>query len=92
MNDTFSAILNMHEADDNKQANIEELMTAAIDKEFANGKEILDTAELLCISVKDFIAGRITDFPIIPVRQSDEFYIKKHTESQVPYFHSHKFY
>ena len=67
-------------------------MTAAIDKEFANGKEILDTAELLCISVKDFIVGRITDFPIIPVRQSDEFYIKKHTESQVPYFHSHKFY
>lgn len=92
MNDTFSTILNMHEADDNKQANIEELMTAAIEKEFANGKEILDTAGLLSISVQDFMSGKIIDFPIIPIRQSDEFYIKKHTESQVPYFHSHKFY
>lgn len=92
MNDTFSTILNKHEADDSRQANIEELITAAIKKEFANGKEILDTAELLSISVKDFMSGKITDSPIIPIRQSDEFYIKKHTESQVPYFHSHKFY
>lgn len=92
MNDTFSTILNKHEADDNRQANIEELITTAIEKEFANSKEILDTAELLSISVKDFMQGKINDFPIIPIRQSDEFYIKKHTESQVPYFHSHKFY
>lgn len=92
MNNTFSTILNKHETDDNRQANIEEFITAAIEKEFANGKEILDTAGLLSISVKDFMSGKITDFPIIPIRQSDEFYIKKHTESQVPYFHSHKFY
>ena len=91
MNNTFSTILNKHETDDSRQANIEELITAAIKNEFANGKDILDTVELLSISVKDFLSGKITDFPIIPIRQSDEFYIKKHTESQVPYFHSHKF-
>ena len=92
MNNTFSTILNKHETDDNRQANIEELITAAIKNEFANGKEILDTAELRSISVKDFMSGEVIDFPIIPIRQSDEFYIKKHTESQVPYFHSHRFY
>lgn len=92
MNNTFFTILNKHEADDNRQANAEELITAAIEREFANGKEILHTAKSLSISVKDFMQGKITDFPIIPVRQSDEFYIKKHTESQVPYYHCHRFY
>ncbi|MDE6189620.1 MAG: AraC family transcriptional regulator [Clostridia bacterium] len=92
MNDTFSTILNMHEADDSKQANEEALITASIKKEFVNSKEILDTAKLLSISIKDFTSGKIADFPITPIRQCDKFYIKKHTESQMPYFHSHKFY
>lgn len=92
MNDTFSTILTKHEVDDNKQANTESLFLEALKKEFVNAREILDTAKSLSISVKDFMQEKITDFPIIPVRQSDEFYIKKHTESQVPYYHSHKFY
>ncbi|MBQ7227350.1 MAG: helix-turn-helix domain-containing protein [Clostridia bacterium] len=92
MNDTFSTIINKHETDDNRQSNTEDLLRAAIKNEFINADEILDVAELLSLSVKDFMTGKITDFPIIPVRQSDVFYIKKHTESQVPYFHSHKFY
>ncbi len=92
MNDTFLTILANHEVDDNKQSNTESLFIEALKKEFINAREILDTAKSLSISVKDFMSGKITDFPIIPIRQSDEFYIKKHTESQVPYFHSHKFY
>lgn len=92
MNNTFSTILDRHEADDNRQASLEELIKEAIKNEFANGKEILDRAEALSLSVKDFTSGKITDFPIIPIRQSDQFYIKKHTESQIPYFHSHNFY
>lgn len=92
MQESFSTILNRHEADDRRQANEERLIKAAIKREFANGKEISETADRLKISVKDFIEGKISDFPVIPVRQSDGFYVKKHTESQIPYYHSHKFY
>ncbi|MDE7336606.1 MAG: helix-turn-helix transcriptional regulator [Clostridia bacterium] len=88
----FSTILNKHESDDNKQANEESLIIAAIKDEFFNSKEILDTANSLSISARDFMLGRITEFPIIPIRQSNEFYVKKHTQSQTPYFHCHKFY
>lgn len=92
MNNTFSTILNKHEADDNKQANKEELIMSAMKEEFANSEEIFALAKKLSISLQDVMAGKITNFPITPIRQSDKFYIKKHTESQIPYFHYHNFY
>jgi len=92
MNDTFSSILDQHEADDTKQARTEALVLSAMQKEFANAEEIFKAAARLKVSLQDFTSGKITDFPIIPIRQSKEFYIKKHTESQIPYFHNHDFY
>ena len=89
---TFSAILDLHEHDDKRQAEKEALIITAIKKEFANGKAILKLAQSLSLSVQDLIEGKISGFPIIPIRQSDKFYIKKHTLSQTPYFHSHEFY
>jgi len=92
MNDTFSTILNKHESDDKRQADTEKLFLAAIKNEFANSEEIFDAVEQSNLSVRDFLAGRVKEFPVLPIRQSDNFYIKKHTESQMPYFHSHTFY
>lgn len=33
-----------------------------------------------------------SDDAVIPVRKCDAFYAKKHTRTQIPYFHSHDFY
>ncbi len=92
MNDTFLTILNKHESDDKRQVDTEKLFLAAIKNEFANSKEIFEAVKQLNLSVGDFLSGRIKEFPILPIRQSDIFYIKKHTVSQIPYFHSHTFY
>ncbi len=92
MNETFLTILNKHESDDKRQADTEKLFLAAIENEFANSKEIFDAVKQSNLSVRDFLSERLKEFPIVPIRQSDKFYIKKHTESQIPYFHSHTFY
>ncbi|MDE7070725.1 MAG: AraC family transcriptional regulator [Clostridia bacterium] len=92
MIDTFTAILNKHEADDDAQISETELFESAVRKEFANGKELLIAYKASFITLHDFISGKVTNLPVIPIRQSDEFYIKKHTQSQYPYFHSHNFY
>lgn len=92
MNDFFLTILNGHESDDDRQAAIESLLLAAMRREFSNSKEIFEAAKDMSLTVRDLMAGRITDFPILPIRQSDAFYCKKHTKSQIPYFHGHLFY
>lgn len=92
MIDTFSAIYNKHETEDTKQMGETALFIAALKKEFTNSEEILDAATALSVGVQDFILGKVRDFPVIPVRNSEVFYIKKHTQSQVPYFHRHNFY
>lgn len=92
MDNTFSAILNKHEADDRCLISKDALFISAIEREFSNSREILTEAEAASITVHDFLSGKIENFPIIPIRKSSNFYIKKHTESQIPYFHSHEFY
>ena len=92
MNDSITAILKKHEADDDAQIGESALMVAAIKREFFNSEEILKVAAEKHITVGDLVSGRVKEFPIIPVRQSEEFYLKKHTKSQFPYAHSHRFY
>lgn len=92
MNETFSAIIGKHEADDTQQAKKEELFLSAVRTEFANGEALLREAERLSLTPQDFMTGKITELPILPVRTCGEFYIKKHTTSQIPYFHGHDYY
>lgn len=91
MNELFSAILNRHEADDDAQIREEARILTAIRREFSNSEELLKEAKMRHITIRDVKEGRAADFPITPVRQSEEFYLKKHTESQIPYFHGHRF-
>lgn len=92
MTDTFATILNKHEKSDKTQISEDSLFISAIKREFANSEEILKAANARSITAQDFISGKVANLPVIPVRQTDDFYIKKHTKSQVPYFHSHQFY
>lgn len=34
----------------------------------------------------------LVEWPVIPIRKSNDFYIKKHTLTQRPYYHNHEFY
>ena len=92
MNDALSTILDNHEADDYRQTNTDALLLSAMEKEFSNARELFRAAAESSLSLRDLLSGKVADFPVIPIRQSMEFYIKKHTESQIPYFHNHEFY
>lgn len=92
MDNTFKAILNKHEFEDEAQTSKDSLFLSAIKKEFVNSEEILNAINSTHISIRDFLLGKVTTLPIVPIRNSDDFYIKKHTQYQVPYFHSHNFY
>lgn len=91
MNKTFSTILDKHESDDKALLNTE-LFIKTVLQDYANGEEIIKYAMQTSMTVEDFISKNYYDIPIVPIRQSNKFYIKKHTQIQIPYYHSHLFY
>lgn len=61
---------------------------ALIAEEYENAEEILSFAPQT--ELKNY--GDVSKVPVLPVRKSDKIYVKKHTSSQRPYFHSQTFY
>lgn len=92
MNDNFKNILNKHEKDDQKNMNQKSAFMLIMLEEYENGKEIIEEAKKQNLSMKDFLYDKYIDFPIVPIRRSNKFSMKKHTLSQIPYFHKHNYY
>lgn len=94
MGKEFEKILRLHEKEDEKYIFCEEDIIARMRDEFLNAEELLVLLNSNSAHAADFFS--VSDFPsrwpVIPVRKSDKFYIKKHTSTQKPYFHSHNFY
>lgn len=63
--------------------------TDALRREFKNADEIMAIYSSLCdIPVHD----GVLDSAVVPVRTSKQLYVKKHTTTQRPYYHTHDFY
>lgn len=92
MNHALSSILDEHERVDKMQRVDERVFLCAVEREFFNSGEVLRAAKAAHINVKDCISGRVSDLPVLPIRTCSEFYVKKHTTSQIPYMHGHDFY
>lgn len=64
--------------------------TALIREEYENADEILSGFSEPETELKTY--GDVSKSSVLPVRKSDSLYVKKHTSSQRPYFHSQTFY
>ena len=93
MNRFFADTMLGQEREDSAAVKSQRLAERAVLSEFANAEQILAAAKELGITAEKFFSsdGGIA-LPVLPVRTSDKFYIKKHTTSQRPYMHSHDFY
>ena len=82
-----------HEREDSAAAKSQSITERAVLSEFANAEQILAAAKKLGISAEKFFSSdEGIELPVLPVRTSEKFYIKKHTTSQRPYMHTHDFY
>ncbi len=94
MGKEFEKILRLHEKEDEKYIFCEEDIITRMMNEFQNAQELLELLSSNSAHAVDFFT--MSEFPsrwpVIPIRKSDKFYIKKHTSTQKPYFHSHNFY
>ena len=93
MNRFFADTMLGQEREDSAAVKSQRLAERAVLSEFANAEQILAAAKERGITAEKFFSsdGGIA-LPVLPVRTSDKFYIKKHTTSQRPYMHSHDFY
>lgn len=93
MNRFFADTMLGQEREDSAAVKSQRLTECAVLSEFANAEQILAAAKELGITAEKFFSsdGGIA-LPVLPVRMSDKFYIKKHTTSQRPYMHTHDFY
>ena len=93
MDRTFRDILCAHEREDNATIKSEKAAMNAIRAEFSNAEKLITQAHEKGFSFSEFLSGRELPCDMeLPVRNSQSFYIKKHTETQRPYIHSHEFY
>lgn len=94
MEEQFASIAEKHEKEDADVAASEEKILSAARREFRNVDEILRAAKERGLTGRDFFASEegIADFPVLPVRFSDEFTVHRHTTSQRPYLHAQEFF
>lgn len=95
MSKEFEKLMNAHEVDDKDYVNSVEQVKARIKDEFENYDEFLsylESDEKAAEAFFDYSGGKPYLFSVIPVRKSDRLYVKKHTSTQRPYYHSHAFY
>lgn len=94
MNRQFEKIIKLHEKQDSDYIYSADEVLERVKKEFANADEFIAVLK----NDKDFAAKffdyslRPVEYPVLPVKKTDGFYIKKHTATQTPYFHKHLFY
>ncbi len=95
MKDNFEEILNKQEIEDSLQGAAEDFLIQKLKDEYVNYQELLDyLRNQLKMTPLEAIKKTEFDFQgkIVPIRHEEEFKIRKHTKSQVPYVHSHDFY
>lgn len=94
MNRQFEKIIKLHEKEDSDYIYDKDEVLARVREEFANADEFIDCLE----KDKDFAnkffdySLRPVEYPVLPIKKTSGFYIKKHTSTQTPYFHKHLFY
>lgn len=94
MTKQFDKLLRSHEKEDETYIRSEEHIVQKIYDEFANADEIIALMKQHATQAKRFFDSNDIpmQLPVIPIRKSDTFYIKKHTLTQKPYYHGHDFY
>ncbi len=98
MNDRFEQILQKQEIEDDVSVEKEAVLMAKFQQEYVNYEEILHHIATLNLTPKDALSLALDDKnydflgSVVPIRREDDFAIRKHTSSQVPYWHSHIFY
>ena len=95
MSKEFNKLINAHEVDDKDYVHDVDAVRERIKEEFENADEFLSYLEKDEKAAKaffDYSGSKPYLFSVIPVRKSDRLYVKKHTATQRPYYHSHAFY
>ena len=95
MSKEFNKLMNAHEVDDKDYVYDVEAVKDRIKEEFASADEFLsyiESDEKAAKAFFDYSGSKPYLFSVIPVRKSDRLYVKKHTATQRPYYHSHAFY
>lgn len=94
MNRQFEKIIKLHEKEDVDYIYDKDEILSRVRQEFVNADEFIAYLE----KDKDFAdkffdySLRPLEYPILPIKKTSGFYIKKHTSTQTPYFHKHLFY
>ena len=95
MNNKFSNIMDIHEIEDSMAEVEEAKLYAIINNLFSNPEEVICFIKnTLRVSPSEYNSFERMDFSdkMIPIRTECEFRIRKHTNTQIPYFHAHDFY
>ena len=94
LNKQFEKIIKLHEEEDSDYIYYPDEIVKRLKEEVKNADDILALLE----SDKDFkekffdYSKRPLYWGILPIRTSNKFFVKKHTLTQRPYFHTHDFY
>ena len=95
MSKEFDKLMSAHEESDRYYIDDINEVRARIKEEFDNADEFLsyiESDEKAAKAFFDYSGSKPYLFSVIPVRKSDRLYVKKHTATQRPYYHSHAFY
>ena len=95
MSKEFEKLMCAHEESDKYYIESIKEIKARVKEEFENADEFLEyleSDEKTAQAFFDYSGTKPYSFRIIPVRKSNELYVKKHTSTQRPYYHSHAFY
>ena len=95
MSKEFDKLMSAHEESDRYYIDDINEVRARIKDEFDNADEFLsyiESDEKAAKAFFDYSGSKPYLFSVIPVRKSDRLYVKKHTATQRPYYHSHAFY
>lgn len=95
MSKEFDKLMSEHEECDRYYTDSTEEVKRRVKEEFENADEFLEYLgkdERAAKAFFDYSGTKPYSFSVIPIRKSDQFYVKKHTSTQRPYYHFHSFY
>ncbi len=96
MNRQVDEMLNKQEKQEQTVYQSAELLLEMIRSDFVNSKDIIALLNTKAGTLPEFFhmtkISQPHDIKEIPIRQSKQFHVAKHTLSQIPYFHSHEGY
>lgn len=95
MSKEFEKLMFFHEESDRDYIHDISEIKVRIAEEFENADEFLtylNADEKAAKAFFDYSGSKPYLFSVIPVRKSYRLYVKKHTATQRPYYHSHAFY